>query len=263
MRISIIGCGWLGLPLGEHLAQQGHQVAGSTTSEDKLEVLEKAGITPFLFRLEPMPAGKLFNDLFDTDLLFVNIPPGRRKNPPEYYEEQIKYLTYLINQHKIPRVIFISSTSYYPSNNGIVDVNTPYDFDSGSGKAVVQAEKQIIKVESELLILRCGGLMGGTRIPGRWFAGKPTKGADTPVNYIHRADIIQLVTGLVKKQTWIEPVMNVVNPLHPTRREVHETMAIKYGFDKPIWVEPKLNQHKVVKSSLNVTQLKYKSPLDY
>lgn len=263
MRISIIGCGWLGLPLGEHLAKNGHEVAGSTTSPEKLTLLEKAGITPFLFKLEPMPAGKEFNALFNTDILFVNIPPGRKRNPPEFYEEQIKYLTYLINQHSVPRVIFISSTSYYPSINGPVSIDTPYDFEKGSGKAVVQAEKQISKVQSELLILRCGGLMGGNRIPGRWFAGKPTTGADTPVNYIHRDDIIRLVEELISQNNWPQGLMNVVNPLHPTRREVHEAMAAKYNFEIPLWQEPHLITHKVVQSSLEPSVLKYISPLDY
>lgn len=263
MRISIIGCGWLGLPLGEYLSKKGHDVIGSSTSEQKLPQLEEAGITPVLFRLNPMPGGKHFNSLFQTDLLFVNIPPGRKRNPPEFYEEQVKYITYLANQHKVPRVIFISSTSYYPSTNGLVDISTPYDFEKGSGKAVVQGEKQISKVSGELIILRCGGLMGGNRIPGRWFAGKPTKGARTPVNYIHREDIIRLTEQLISQDRWDQGIMNVVNPDHPTRKEVHETMAQKYGFEPPVWQSPDMIPHKVVKSSLEDFDFSYPSPLDF
>lgn len=263
MRISIIGCGWLGLPLGAQLSKKGYEVIGSTTSEAKLTTLKEAGISPVLFRLSPMPGGKNFNSLFQTDLLFVNIPPGRKKNPPEFYEEQIKYLTYLINQHRVPRVIFISSTSFYPGINGPVTTDTPYDFEKGSGKAVVQGEKQIARAESELIVLRCGGLMGGNRIPGRWFAGKPVSGADTPVNYIHRDDIIRLVETLITQNSWDQKLMNVVNPTHPTRREVHEAMADKYGFEKPVWQSPAIITHKVVESSLEHFDFKYPSPLDY
>jgi nucleoside-diphosphate-sugar epimerase len=263
MRISIIGCGWLGLPLGKSLVDAGHEVSGSTTRDNKLSQLKEAGIAPYLFQLDPMPKGRQFNDLFHTDLLFVNIPPGRKKNPPEFYEEQIKYLSYLINQHKTARVIFVSSTSFYPGINGPVDIDTPYDFDKGSSKAVVQAEKQISKVNAELLILRCGGLMGGDRIPGRWFAGKETKGADTPVNYIHREDIISLVSELVSLPNWDQRLMNVVSPDHPTRRQVHEAMAAKYDFEKPIWQDPAIIPHKVVQSSLHPSQLMYPSPLEY
>lgn len=263
MQVSIIGCGWLGLPLGSSLASKGYTVKGSTTHSEKLPHLKKAGITPYLFELVPMPAGKEFNRLFQTDLLFVNIPPGRKRNRPEFYEEQIKYLSYLINQHQVPRVIFVSSTSYYPNTNDWVDTQTPYDFTNGSSRAVVQAEKQVAKINAELLILRCGGLMGGERIPGRWFSGKETSGATTPVNYIHRDDVIHVVETLISQKTWDQPIMNLVCPEHPSRQLVHKAMAKKYNFAPPVWQAPELTAHKLVKSDFNDFKLKYASPLEF
>ena len=35
-KIALIGCGWLGLPLAKSLLKKGYQVAGSTTSVEKL-----------------------------------------------------------------------------------------------------------------------------------------------------------------------------------------------------------------------------------
>ena len=207
--------------------------------------------------------GKAFNELFKTDLLIVNVPPKRKTQSPDFYEEQVKYLCYLANQHEVPKMIFVSSTSYYPNTNGWVDHQTMPDFDRGSGKAVVQGEKQIGKFEGELLILRCGGLMGGQRIPGRWFGGKPTKGGQTPVNYIHREDLIQVISHLAGQDAWEQKVMNVVGPAHPVRKEVHEAMAKKYGFEHPQWQEPEIIPHKIVKSDLEDFPLKYPSPLDY
>ena len=54
MRISILGCGWLGLPLGKYLLQKGHLIKGSTTDKDKMETLKASGIQPFLLVLGPM-----------------------------------------------------------------------------------------------------------------------------------------------------------------------------------------------------------------
>ena len=263
MRISIIGCGWLGLPLGQKLAAAGHEVLGSTTREEKLGELTEAGIQAFQFQLSPMPMGRDFNALFKTDLLIANIPPRRKTQTPDFYEEQIKYLCYLVDQHKVPRVIFVSSTSYYPNTNDWVDVNTAPDLDNGSTRAVVQGEMQISKTKADLLILRCGGLMGGQRIPGRWFAGKPTKGADTPVNYIHLIDLIGVIQQLAERDDWEQKVMNLVSPEHPTRREVHEAMAAKYGFEPPQWQEPAIIPHKRVKSDIASFALRLPSPLDY
>ena len=50
--ISIIGCGWLGLPTAQYLLQQGYPVKGSTTTPSKLSILEEKGITPHLLQLE-------------------------------------------------------------------------------------------------------------------------------------------------------------------------------------------------------------------
>lgn len=263
MKISVIGCGWLGLPLAASLAKKGHSVLGSTTQENKLKLVAEKGVDPILFKLGPMPLGKDFNRLFQVDLLIVNIPPGRKKNPPEFYEEQIKYLKYQLQGSPVKRVVFVSSTSYYPNLNEIVDTETKPDLSKGSSKAVVQGEKQISQVAQDLVILRCGGLMGADRIPGKWFAGKPTKGANNPVNYIHQEDIIRIITELV--DNWpnadAKKVLNLVSPVHPTRKEVHERMASKYGFESPIWEDEALTPSKIVDSDFKLSNLK--SPLDF
>ena len=263
MKISIIGCGWLGLPLGKVLVAAGHSVSGSTRSIDKFPSIEAAGIQPYQFSLEPMPTGSEFNELFQTDLLFINIPPGTKRNPPSFYEEQVKYLTYLADQHQVSRIIFISSTSYYPQTNDWVDERTPYDLSKGSKEAVVQGEKQIRKANAQTLIFRCAGLMGGNRIAGRWFAGKPTKGADTPVNYIHRDDLIQIISKAIEAAEWPQPVVNLVCPEHPRRRDVHSAMAQKYGFEVPIWTKPSLNEHKLIRSLYLEHEFLFPSPLEF
>lgn len=260
MKISVIGCGWLGLPLAASLVASGHEVFGSTTRESKLNTLQAKGISPVLFKLGPMPLGKGFNKLFQVDLLIINIPPGRKKHTPEHYEEQIKYLKYLLQQSVVSKVIFISSTSYYPNTGGIVGVNTPYDLERGSSKAVVRGEAQISEIPQDLVILRCGGLMGPDRIPGRWFSGKPTKGAHTPVNYIHLKDVMRVIEDIIVR--WpSESVFNLVSSDHPERKKVHEKMAKKYGFDTPVWIAPYTIPSKIVESSFADSSLM--SPLDF
>jgi nucleoside-diphosphate-sugar epimerase len=264
MKVSIVGCGWLGLPLGKHLVDQGHEVIGSTTRQERFEDLKTVGIQPVLLKLQPMPFGIEFNQLFETDCLIINIPPSQREVDPSFYEEQIKYLKYFVEQFNVQKVIFVSSTSYYPNTNAEVNESTPYDFDKGSSKAVVQGEKQIRQVKSELLVLRCAGLMGQDRIPGKWFAGKKTNGANTPVNYIHRDDVIRIISKLIMLNSWTTNTLNLVSPEHPTRREVHEAMAEKHGFKKPIWSDPSIIPHKKVTSRINAVlgyDFKYESPL--
>ena len=47
-KISILGCGWLGLPLAKALLKKKFHVNGSTTTVEKLDVLKDEGINPFL-----------------------------------------------------------------------------------------------------------------------------------------------------------------------------------------------------------------------
>jgi 3-hydroxyisobutyrate dehydrogenase-like beta-hydroxyacid dehydrogenase len=47
-KISILGCGWLGLPLAKAIVENGFSVKGSTTSTDKLTALENAGINSWI-----------------------------------------------------------------------------------------------------------------------------------------------------------------------------------------------------------------------
>ena len=44
MQVSILGCGWLGLPLAKALIGEGYTVKGSTTTPAKLNLLKEEGV---------------------------------------------------------------------------------------------------------------------------------------------------------------------------------------------------------------------------
>src|SRR5690606_34435708 len=90
MNISILGCGWLGLPLAKNLLEQGHVVKGSTTTREKMSHLTAAGITPYqIKRYEDGVQGDLSSFLLDTELLIIDIPPGLRKDPDADFTAKI------------------------------------------------------------------------------------------------------------------------------------------------------------------------------
>ena len=51
-KISILGCGWLGIPLAEALIKNGFSVSGSTTSIEKISLLQNLDVEPFLLSIE-------------------------------------------------------------------------------------------------------------------------------------------------------------------------------------------------------------------
>jgi nucleoside-diphosphate-sugar epimerase len=265
MTISILGCGWLGLPLAESFTATGFTVKGSTTSAEKINDLKIAGIQPFLLKLEPELEGENVDDFFDTDLLFINIPPGLRVNSPDYYMSQLASLMKAVSVSTAQRIIFISTTSVYSELNREVT-----EADADEEHPLFKAEKFILEntKDKQVTILRCGGLMGYERIPAKYFAGKKglTTG-DIRVNYVHRNDVIGIVKMIVENDIWGE-TFNVVSPEHPTRKEVYEKACREHNYEMPEFVTPKEpHDFKIISPQklLDFTdyEFKYANPLDF
>ncbi|WP_247237727.1 NAD(P)H-binding protein [Telluribacter sp. SYSU D00476] len=244
--VSIIGCGWLGLPLAKHLltSQEHYKVIGSTTTPSKLELLSAAGITPVLFSLDPEPKGTHYSTLFHSDFIVVDIPPRLAKQGEDFHTQQVKHLVELIKNSEVKQIIYISSTSVYPELNREVreeDVLVP---EQSPVPSMVEAELIMNGLQSkcDVVILRCGGLMGYDRIPGKYVRGKKnlTTG-ELPVNYVHRDDVVNVITYLLKNPVK-KGVFNVVAPQHPTRKMVYEASCRQFGWELPTFLESESNE---------------------
>jgi nucleoside-diphosphate-sugar epimerase len=232
--ITIIGLGWLGEPLALHLLEKGYHVKGSTTSPEKLAGLQSKGIETALLKFNPDPEGMGFMPLFETDVLFINIPPRSRTVPEGFYEEQIKFVKELAVRSKVKKIIFVSSTSVYPDCNQKVEESFSLTLENTGSPGILRAE-QILQSEKyyDLTIIRFGGLLGVDRIPGRYFSGKTNVTGDSPVNYIHQVDAVRLSSWIIENSIWNE-TFNGVAPLHPMRRDVYEKNAQELGFAPPL-----------------------------
>lgn len=227
--ISIIGCGWLGLPLAMELIENGYSVKGSTTSDDKLEVLEKAGILPFLVSIsEDGITGTIDACLQDSEILIINIPPGLRKNPETDFVKQMKMLSNHIENSSIRNVLYVSSTSVYEDDVSmpIITEETPTNGQSASAKQLIGAE-QVFKSNPkfETTILRFGGLIGDGRNPAKFLSGKSNvKNPKGPVNLIHQKDCIAIIKAILLNKHW-NTDFNVASPQHPTRKAYYTSLC--------------------------------------
>ncbi len=243
--ISILGCGWLGLPLAVSLVSQDYKIKGSTTRVDKLDQLEKAGIEPYLLKVTDKLEGD-FQDLFETDVLVINIPPGRREQDVvKSYPLRTKLI---LDQFRIPEsihVIFISSTGVYQSTGGVVDESLSCHPERDSGKAILKAESIIMELSHSFTILRMAGLVGGERQPGRWFEGKTDiPGGDTPVNMIHQADCIRAITSVISLPATGD-IYNLCADEHPVKKVFYATQSQKLSLASPVFLEGTI-PHKIV-----------------
>lgn len=264
--ISIIGFGWLGLPLAIELQQIGYKVKGSTTSNEKLGKLQAQGLACCLLNLIPHPEGSAFTSLFDTDVLFINIPPRTRRLPETFHPEQIKFLKAMAVQGGVKQIIYVSATSVYPDENQKARESDRLNSINTANKALFDSENILWKDRNyDLTVIRFGGLLGVDRIPGKYFSNKEEVNGNTPVNYIHRDDAVNLVIHVLEHNLWNE-TFNGVSPEHPIRRAIYEKNASELGFSPPKSYLTELPSYKeVVADKIIETGFEfiYPNPLDF
>jgi nucleoside-diphosphate-sugar epimerase len=270
MKISILGCGWLGLPLAKHLIEKGHTVKGSTTSENKLPLLSEVGIEPFLIKFSPqielassLSASSQTTQFLDSEILIVCIPPRAGKYGEGFHIQQIRSLLAYLPNSEIKSIIYTSSTSVYPELNR----ELTEDDDVIKNHALIQVEEILKNIPQNVTILRCGGLMGEERIPAKYFAGKIINTGQTPVNYVHQDDVIQIITMILEQGFWNE-TFNVVSPEHPMREDVFLKNCAELGFEKPIFEKPTESiPYKIISPQKLISrtgyEFKFSNPLNF
>ncbi len=243
-RISILGCGWLGFPLAIDLINKGYEVYGSTTTESKIKELEEKGIKPFLIDIAKIDDN--ISDFLKSDVLIIAIT---NKNISD-----INNIIKNIEESKLQKVIFISSTSVYPFTNGVVNeetktLNTP----------LAEIEKRFITNPTfKSTIIRFGGLFGYNRKPGNFIkTNKPVENPEGYINFIHRDDCIEIIEQIILQNVWNE-TLNACSDDHPKRREFYLNEIKKVGKSELVFNENSSNEFKIVNSDKLKSLLNYK-----
>lgn len=212
-KITIIGLGWLGLPLAEKLQQQGWQVQGTkrtpTESSVKCVAFELTD-----FHMETLPS-----DLLDCDTLFINLPPSTCS--PTQYDSGIKRLVSAAILQNVAHILFISSTSVLPMKSGDFDESTEIPPENWLGNL----EKWLLSQSVHVDVLRLAGLVGKQRHPVFHLAGKSNlSGAEQPVNLVHLNDCLSAIYLLLSKPNG-QRLFHLCAPHHPSKQAYYSEMA--------------------------------------
>lgn len=219
-NISILGSGWLGLPLAEHFIQQGYAVNASTRSIERRKDIEAIGAKSFVVDID-QPLAKTAQFL-DADILLVNITS---KNIEGYYR-----LINEIEKALVRKVIYVSSTSVYQNTNSIV---TEGECAENEANPFYQIENLFRSNESfQTTVIRFAGLIGYGRHPGRFFGERKIPQPDAPVNLIHRDDCVAIIDAIIKQEIWGE-VLNACADTHPSKREFYSYARKSLGVAAP------------------------------
>ena len=250
-KISILGCGWLGLPLAIRLIGNNWTVKGSTTTPSKIPLLRSHQIDAYLVQLGDniLPYG----DFFESDILLINIPPSLKKQSAEGYLKQMYALKKQIEQSPVTQVIFISSTSVYPDTNRVISGANNAD----SNSALYQSEQLFRQSKNfTTTIIRFAGLIGPGRSPARFFSGKTNiPNGRAPVNLIHLDDCIGVIESILNRQHFGQ-TYHAAAPAHPSRNEFYTHASQAAGLPLPGFID-ELNEWKIIDPDKLINDLNY------
>jgi nucleoside-diphosphate-sugar epimerase len=258
-NISILGCGWLGFPLAKALVEKGTPINGSTTSPDKISILEKVGIHPFLIALESDSiSGAIEDFLKNSSILIIDVPPKLRGVNKENFVGKIATLIPFIEKSTIKNVLFISSTSVYGNDNDQVTEETALNPDSEGGKQLAIVEGLLHgNSHFKTTVLRFGGLIGEDRNPIQFLAEKENlENPDAPINLIHQTDCIGIILKIIEKNSWGE-TYNAAAPAHPSRQAYYTQKALELNLVPPKFNHDKPSVGKTILGDKLVKKLNY------
>lgn len=241
-NVSILGCGWLGKELAVDFIKKGYKVKGSTTSKEKLEELESVDIIPYLVDI----SGKSIQQEFlETGILIIAITSKE--------VEGFKWLISEIEKSNIDKVIFISSTSVYPSlNKEMTEEDETIDSPLVEIEGLFRNNNKF-----QTTILRFAGLFGGNRQPGNWFADRKIPHPKGYVNMIHREDCIAIIEQIIVQNVFDE-VFNACSNHHPTREEFYINARKSIGKSIPEFDNSKPLAYKIINSEKLQKKMNYK-----
>jgi nucleoside-diphosphate-sugar epimerase len=233
INVSVLGCGWLGKSLAISLLDAGYSVKGSTTSEEKLDLLEMNNIQPFIIDISSFEE---FDDFLNTDILIIAIT----SKDIDGFDNLISQ----IQESSIQKVIFISSTSVYGLLNKVMT-----EEDDVLKTPLLEIENLFREnTFFETTIIRFAGLFGDERHPSNWFKnGRKIPQPKGFVNMIHKEDCIEIIHEVIAKNCWNQ-TFNACSNQHPTRREFYTIAKLSSDFEVPEFEENEVYQWKIISS---------------
>ena len=263
-QISILGCGWLGLPLAKALLKNGFAVNGSTTSNDKLLVLQNLGIQAFQINLSPTLSEEAAEEIVENFLegsktLIIDIPPKLRGNAQEDFVSKIQTVIPFIEKSTVENVLFISSTSVYGDTSSFdcaqddtlsVTEDSQLNPETESGKQLIKSEQLLQSNPNfKTTILRFGGLIGDDRHPIKFLAGRTNvENPNAAINLIHQEDCIGIIIKIIELDCWNE-TFNAAAPFHPSRKDYYTQKAVEFNLALPEFNSVNSNFGKTILSS--------------
>ena len=235
MRVLVVGCGYVGTPIGAELVRQGHEVYGVRRSNSSQGDLESHGITPIAADITDPETMAALPRPVDWVIHCVSATGGGTEEYRRTYIDGTRNLLDWLKDEPPRKFVYTSSTSVYGQNDGsLVDETSPTVPTVETAKLLVEAERIILEASQHRgfpgVILRLAGIYGLGR--GYWLkqflSGEARLEGDggRMLNMIHRDDVVGAVLAALKNGRPGE-VYNAVDDEPASQRALFEWLAQK------------------------------------
>jgi nucleoside-diphosphate-sugar epimerase len=206
MKCLIVGCGYVGLPLGAELVRLGHEVFGLRRNVSAEKELKAAGITPLFADITKPETLEALPCEFDWVVHCV-AAGGDAEKYRQIYMEGTRHLLKRLSVFPPKKFIYTSSTSVYGQNDGSqIKESSPAEPESETAKILVGTEKVLLEAfqrdKFPAIILRVAGIYGPDR--GYWFKqflkneARMDGDGSRFLNMIHRDDVVGCIVAALK-----------------------------------------------------------------
>ena len=162
MRVLIVGCGYVGLPLGSALAGLGHEVHGLRRGTNTHAAMKEAGIIPHAVDITQREQLDNLPGPFDW---IINTVSSGRDGANAYHGIFVVGTQNLIDwftSSPPQKYLFTSSTGVYGQTDGSwVDEDSPTEPSGDTGQILLEAESLALSIGG--VILRLSGIYGPER----------------------------------------------------------------------------------------------------
>lgn len=223
----ILGCGDIGISLGQHLQAAGQRVIGVRRNVDALADSGSEAMAADFSAADSLAA------LPDADVLVYLVSADRFEEDAyraAYPEGLGNVLAEFERRERLPkRVFFVSSTSVYAQQEGeVVDESSPVEPSGFSGVLMREAEQALLDHALPGTVVRFSGIYGPGRdrlirqvSEGRIAPASPTM----YTNRIHRDDCVGVLAHLIELTLGDGPVEELYLASDCEPAPLHEVMS--------------------------------------
>ena len=241
MKCLIIGCGYVGLPLGRELVRLGNEVAGLRRSPAAESELHAAGIRPLVGDVTRPETLAGLPQEFDWVVNCVASRGGDAEAYRRIYLQGTRYLMEWLSATPPQKFVSTGSTSVYGQADGsLVKESSPTAPFAETAKVLLETEKLLLAAAGEYgvpgVILRVAGIYGPDR--GRAFKQFLNNEARIEgdgarfLNMIHRDDVIGCIIAALKSGRAGE-IYNAVDDEPVSQANFFQWLAEELGKDPP------------------------------